>query len=116
MNNSGEMEQGFRHGIDIHVPRLLNASERDLNSAMDKKHRSVIVKSGDVELIDIVSQDIKGNDYYGVASDIITSEQNRSVETQVKGSKDTLNRLMNFQKTLKQHDIMVSYTKKLSRI
>ncbi len=110
------MEPEFRHGIDIHVPRLLNAFERDLNSAMDKRHRSVIAKSGDVELIDIVSQDIKGNDYYGVASDIITSEQNRSIKAQGKESIDTLNQLMNFQKALRQQDVRVSYTKKLSRI
>ncbi len=116
MYNSEKMEPGFRHGIDIHVPRLLNAFESDLNAAMDKRHRSVIVKSGDVELIDIVSQDTKGNDYYGVASDIITSEQNRSNKAQVKESKDTLNRLMNFQKALRQQDVRVSYTKKLNRI
>jgi len=110
------MEPEYRNGVEIHVPRLLNAFESDLNAAMDKRHRSVIVKSGDVELIDIVSQDIKGNDYYGVASEIITSEQNRSVKTQINGSKDTLNRLMNFQKALRQQDIRVSYTKKLNRI
>ena len=110
------MEQGYRNGVEIHVPRLLNAFESDLNAAMDKRHRSVIVKSGDIELIDIVSQDIKGNDYYGVASDIITSEQNRLIKAQVNESKDTLNRLMNFQKALRQQDVRMSYTKKLSRI
>lgn len=110
------MEQGYRNGVEIHFPRLLNAFESDLNAAMDKRHRSVIAKSGDVELIDIVSQDIKGNDYYGVASDIITSEQNRLIKAQVNESKDTLNRLMNFQKALRQQDVRMSYTKKLNRI
>ena len=110
------MEPEYRNGIEIHIPRLLNAFKIDLNAAMDKRHRSVIAKSGDVELIDIVSRDIVNNDCYGVASDIITSEHNGSVQTQEKGSKDTLNRLMTFQKALKQQDIKVSYTKKLSRI
>jgi len=52
------MEPGYRHGIEIHIPRLLNAFESDLNAAMDRRHRSVIAKSGDVELIDIVSRDV----------------------------------------------------------
>jgi len=110
------MEPGYRNGIEIHIPRLLNAFKSDLNSAMDKRHRSVTVKSGDVELIDIVSRDIVDNDCYGVASDIITSEHNGSVQTQGRESKDTLNRLMTFQKALREQDIKVSYTKKLSRI
>ncbi len=110
------MEPGYRYGIEIHIPRLLNAMESDPKAAMDKRHRSVIASPSDVELIDIVSQDILGNDCYGVASDIITSEQNRPSHMQAKGSKNTLNRLMTFQKALRQQDVKVSYTKKLSRI
>ena len=111
------MERGYRYGIEIHIPRLLNAMESDLKATMDKRHRSVIANPGDVELIDIVSQDILGNDCYGLASDmIITSEQNRPSHMQAEGSEDTLNRLMNLQKALKQQDIKVGYTKRLSRI
>ena len=109
------MEPRYRHEIEIHIPRLLNAFKSDLNAAMDRRHRSVIAKSGDVELIDIVSRDVKGKDY-GLASDIITSEQNRWNNTRVKESEDALDRLMNFQKALRQQDVKVSYTKKLSRI
>ncbi len=111
------MERGYRYGIEIHIPRLVNSMESDLKAAMDKRHRSVIVNPGDVEFIDIVSQELLGNDCYGLASDmIITSEQNRSSHMPVEGSKDTLNRLMTLQKALRQQDIKVGYTKKLSRI
>jgi hypothetical protein len=65
---------------------------------MDRRHRSVIVKLGDIELIDIVSQDVKDDDHYGLASDIITSEHYESIKARVKESEDALNRLMNFQK------------------
>jgi len=111
------MEWGYRYGIEIHILRLLNAMESDLKATMDKRHRSVIANPGDVELIDIVSQDILGNDCYGLASDmIITSDQNRPRPMPVEGSKDTLNRLMTLQKALRQQDIKVGYTKRLSRI
>ena len=91
--------------------------ESDLKAAMDKRHRSVIVSPGDVELIDIVSQDILGNDCYGLALDmIIMSDQNRPSQLPVEGSKETLNRLMALQKALRQQDIKMGYTKKLSRI
>lgn len=111
------MELGYRYGIEIHIPRLLNAMESDIKATMDKRHRSVIVSPGDVELIDIVSRDIIGNDCYGLASDIIiASEQDRPGPTEVEGSKDTLNRLMDLQKAIKQQDIKVGYTKRLSRI
>jgi hypothetical protein len=91
--------------------------ESDLKAAMDKRHRSVTVDPGKVELIDIVSEDILGNDCYGLASDIIiTSEQDRPSHIRAEGSKDTLNRLMTFQKALKQQEVKVGYTKKLSRI
>jgi hypothetical protein len=110
------MERGCRYGIEIHIPRLLNSMESDLKAAMDKRHRSVIVSPGDIELIDLVSQDILGNDCYGLASDIIiTSDQNRPSQLPVEGSKETLNRLMTFQKALRQQDIKMGYTKKLSR-
>ena len=111
------MELGYRYGVEIHIPRLLNAMESDLKAVMDKRHRSVIADPGNVELIDIVSQEILGNDCYGLASDmIITSEQNRPSHMQVKGAKDKLNRLMTLQKALRQQEIKVGYTKKLSRI
>jgi len=102
--------------MEIHIPRLLNAMESDLNVAMDKRHRSVTASPGDVELVDIVSQDILGNDCYGLASDIITSEEKRPSHMQVEGSEDTLNRLMTLQKALRQQEIKVGYTKRLSRI
>ena len=64
---------------------------------MDRKHRSVIAKLSDVELIDIVSQDILETDCYRLASEVImTSEQNRTSHMKVEGSKEMLNRLMAF--------------------
>jgi hypothetical protein len=107
------MERGYRYGIEIHIPRLLNSMESDLKVAMEKRHRSVIASPGDVELIDIVSQDILGNDCYGLASDmIITSDQNRPSQLSVEASKDTLNRLMTLQKALRQQNIKIGYSKK----
>jgi hypothetical protein len=91
--------------------------ESEPKVAIDKRHRSVIAIPSDVEFIDIVSKDIIGNDYYGVASDmIIGSEQNRPTPMQAEGAKDTLNRLITLQKALRQQEIKVSYTKKFSGI
>ena len=95
------MESRYRYRVAMHVPRLLNAFESDLKAAMERRQRSVIVKSVDVELIDIVSQDVKDDDYYGLASDIITSEHYGSIKARVQESEDALNRLMNFQKALR---------------
>ena len=89
------MELSYRYGVEIHVPRLLNAMESDLKAVMDKRHRSVIADPSDIELIDIVSQEILGIDCYGLASEIIiTSDQNRPSHMQVNGSKEMLNRLL----------------------
>jgi hypothetical protein len=101
MYYSEKMEQMYRHRIEILVPRLINSFKSDVKAAMDRRHRSVIVKSGDVELIDIVSQDVKDDDYYDLASDIIISEQYGSIIGRVKESEDALNRLMSFQKALR---------------
>ncbi len=91
------MEREYRYGIEIHIPRHLNAMKSDLKTVMDGKHRSVVANLGDVELIDIVSQDLLENDCYRLASDIIiTSEQNRTSHMQIDGSKEMLNRLMAF--------------------
>ena len=91
------MELGYRYGVEIHIPRLLNAMESDLKAVMDKRHRSVIADPGNVELIDIVSQDILENDCYRLATElIITSEKNRTSHVKVEGSKEMLNRLMAF--------------------
>ena len=80
---------------------------------MNNTHRSVIAKLSDVELIDIVSQDIEGNDCYRVASDIITSEPSISIQTQRSESQKGLNRLMAFQKALRNQEVKVSYIRKV---
>ncbi len=91
------MEREYRYGIEIHIPRHLNAMKSDLKTVMDGKHRSVVANLGDVELIDIVSQDLLENDCYRLASElIIISEQNRTSHMKDKSLKEKLDRMKTF--------------------
>ena len=73
---------------------------------MDKRHRSVIANPEEGELVDIVSRDILVKDCYDAASDLITTERGPSSSIEVRSSKDALDKLMTFQRTLRlQSDI-----------